>query len=906
MILRVGGLPSSLLETFSSDLGSAIERLDALEASLGEARQRLVDRIFDQLSDADPEARRFLLSVKRDAFNGRPLARHRGKKFWAAVEAIAGRESEEVLRLEAEASGIVERFRADYESTLEQQNAFLLETIRDPELMRAVALSSPLAVEQSSRLFRKPRARYGRKERKGELSFLRYLTRAAYKTSPFSTLTRLGLLSVEPGERSISLHGQPWKQHTTLRAKRYIVEQLRDLVAASPTLRDALPVYLNPTLAWTEDGDKVRYLRAERQEVDAEAGALKYFNASIVALPLDTDLVEWLQTRLADERPTLPELRREIVEVFGEDRWPQTAEIPDKLAGYGLLVLGWPWSSHDTRMEESLFHLLDSRPPEEGFGELAATLGEIVELEKGYRSDPKPAPRVRRIASLFSRAWEQAREKVAPGTPLERNERERIDLYEDAILEAGDGSTLARLGAEVVDRIVADGTPLVRLATLFDARHDFLLALHAFCRHRWPDRREVGVIELFGAAQPLWKEYSRFSALRRRGNQPLWGTTFEPETEGASEALEDLAELRRLRQETWDRVEAAIRSDGERSTLDPAELATLLDSVPARFTPDLGGSFVVQPADSEGRRWVLNRMFEGTGRYSSRFTSVMPPSMRNAYARHMIDRAEVGMRSTPGESAELFDVFCPQGDTLNLHAPLTPRIAELSGEVHELEPEQRLHAGQLTVDLSGEVPALRAPDGKRLLPAHLGGVNLWFMPPLVKFLVALGAGDPDPIRWPRNFHPGSERVRVAERLESGSLVLARQRWLFDPRDLLAELDGLDDPAAYEAIGRWHRRLGLPSRLFLIEPVDDGYGNEIHKPQYLDLSSPLFVHLFRAALRPDKEVMEAEEILPAPRDLPVDGDGRSWAVEIQLETLALEADRRLLSPEAARHEAVLAN
>lgn len=903
MIVRVGGLPSSLLEMFSSRLPQAVEQMDACQAARDEALQRLVDRIFEALPNADPDARSFLLTVKRDAFNRRPMGRHLRHRLWPKVESIAPGESREVRDLEAEAEQRTEDFRAAYTAVLCEHSAALLAAIEDPELLRAIALSSPLAVEHVGRLYRKPRDRYGRKERKGEISFLRYLSRAAYKTSPFSTLTRLGLLDVEPGADGLRLEGAPWKQHTTLRAKRYIAEQLRDLLAVSPAVIETLPLRLAPTLEWIDDGRKVRFLRPERQEIDVESESLRYYNASIVSLPLDSDLVDWLRGRLQRDPATLPDLRREIVQEFGEDRWPDTAQIPDRLLRYGLLAVRWPWSSQVARLEEALHDLLASLPAEAGFGELVSTLAQIVELEKAYRRAERPAAVVREIDALFDRAWEQACQRVSPEMPVKRNKRERIDFYEDAILEGSDGPTVARLSPQSIDRIVASGSPAVRLATLFDTRHDFLLALHAFCRHVWPDRTEVGVIELFGAAQPLWKEYSRFTAQRRRSRE-AWNETFEPETAQAAAALEALAELRALRLEVWSRVDQAIQSDGESSTLDPARLDEILDRVPQRFQSDLGGSFVVQPADSEGRQWVLNRLFEGTGRYSSRYTSVMPPEMRDAYVEHMVARSRVEVRSTPsevGETAELFDIFCPQGDTLNLRAPSTPRILQLSGEVHELDRERQLHPGRLRVDLAGEAPVLRTSEGTRLMPAHLGGVNLWFMPPLAKFLVTFGAGDLGPIPWPRRKHRGKEEVDVLERLELGCLVLARRRWIFDPRPLLEELDGLDDASAHVAVDRWRRLRGLPSKTFLIEPVGDGYGNGIHKPQYLDFESPLFVQLFRSTLQHDLEQMELEEVLPGPRDLPVDSEGRSWVVEIQLETLALESDRRLLRRSSSASE-----
>ena len=60
---------------------------------------------------------------------------------------------------------------------------------------------------------------------------------------------------------------------------------------------------------------------------------------------------------------------------------------------------------------------------------------------------------------------------------------------------------------------------------------------------------------------------------------------------------------------------------------------------------------------------------------------------------------------------------------------------------------------------------------------------------------------------------------------------------------------------------------------------------LHKPQYIDFTSPSFVPVLRAVLESAPDEMKLEEMLPAPEAFPADEHGRKWAFEAQLESIA---------------------
>src|SRR4029077_3520244 len=97
----------------------------------------------------------------------------------------------------------------------------------------------------------------------------------------------------------------------------------------------------------------------------------------------------------------------------------------------------------------------------------------------------------------------------------------------------------------------------------------------------------------------------------------------------------------------------------------------------------VGGCFFLQPADRSCHRWVMNRLYEGTGRYGSPFTPAMDAEARQAYAAHLT------ARSWDERGDELLDISWSQGDTLNVHAAQTWRQLDLPGQWLDLPPSRR-------------------------------------------------------------------------------------------------------------------------------------------------------------------------------------------------------------------------
>lgn len=118
------------------------------------------------------------------------------------------------------------------------------------------------------------------------------------------------------------------------------------------------------------------------------------------------------------------------------------------------------------------------------------------------------------------------------------------------------------------------------------------------------------------------------------------------------------------------------------------------------------------------------------------------------------------------------------------------------------------------------------------------------------------------------FALAGELIGQAEsrRLVLGRMILKRQSWSLDGRDLPAAGEPGENLDSYLAWRRWGARLGLPRHVFVKSESEP-------KPVYVDFCNPLALDLL-AGLAKKKEAMRFSEMRPAPDELWLaDGRGR---------------------------------
>lgn len=882
-IVRVAGLPASSMEPFASPI--CLEHLDAirqLDAALEERRAGAVDRLYAACKDAPPDLRRYLLAIKRACFNNRPLKPYCQDARWCEVECILGPLAGELLAIEQDRLTRTADFGRDYLKERDRQVRAVIELAADPALARGVALASPVLARHS----RATAAFEDRRGRKAILSLLRYASRAAFKTSPYSTLTRLGLglTSIDHGRGGLRLVGGPWQERSQIRLRRHILDIYVYLLLRYPPFRDQALVTLNSTIVEIAP-NKYRLLRPAHTEKGDQQEAIRYVPAALVTVQVSGELIAWLRRELPGRRTPFGALCTRLEdEIYGgADAEGSIRQTLDRLAEIGFLCLLPPWPTNEPQLERHLVTLLRTLPLDSSLTRLIDSLESVVEGEAGFACSSDPPRRVVELSGLVAAATQAAAALGEIDADMGRYQPDGL-FYEDVFLvpersTAGDWSEVARMPHRVARQILDDLEPLNWISSLHCNRFDALHFLAAQLANGWPGCKRVALIELFNAVQPTWRSFLEFQAAARRSEDYAY-TTFNPLD---LPAVQDLARLRTAVTEQLPSCGVKIE---EGTRLSRRALRELIRRIPACYAPMVGNCLFLQPADAAGKMWVLNRIFEGTGRFSSRFTTVMGSAQRGQYTRFIRDRSHV---SCNGELWPYVDLMVTQGNTVNLHASQTPLLMELPGENLDVPEREKVHIGDLfvAIDPLSPFPRLVERDGHPLFPVHLSTINNEYLPTILKFVALFGPFEYQPaIPPPRTWLEG--QVTVHGRVQISNLILRRKRWSFAPSALPPGLDKMAEPEAFAAVNTWRMAHYIPQRVFLTEKLPSA--RAIYKPQFLDFGSPLFVSLLRSSAPPGDENMVLCEQLPLHKDLPVNETGDRWAVELQLDAISFGSHR----------------
>jgi hypothetical protein len=844
-----------------------------LEDELAAMRNLIVDRLHERIDGAPAAVRHALLDIKRDCYNGRSLAARRSSPEWPVFAEAAPDLAARVVEMEEDLAAR----RADFERTFhgeqEREVRHMLTVLGEENLRQGLALASPEVLSNVDRL-RKPLESYKRKERRLIQSLLRYISRAALKLSPFSTLTRIGLATVAEGTAAspvqLLLDGATQKE--LRRIKKHTSIKYYTLLRQYPPFRDRLLVQLNPSVEAVSPG-RYRFIKPFHWQLNVEAREFRYFNEDQVFANLRGPLVEEL-VALRDESHPYAELVELLAHRFGSE--PTVVEpVIRKLIEIGFLLLLFPWPTNDFDPERKLLAFLEQLPPAGFLDEFAHTFERLLDLRDAPAPSDERMRKYREINELRLQGFHILTEALQlPEVKEEVNDR---PVNEDVFLLPGDGrhqDVVARISRQSAEEALESIWPMVLYSDLNYTRYEFLHSLTALARQHWPGQREVGFLDLFQAAQPLWGEYVKASTASITEWKPeLWNPY----------GLEEIAALKRLRDAVLRDMEQCMRLEGDELVLDREGAENAVRNVPDMYIPAFGPCLFAQPATPDGSLWLVNHMLDGTARFSNRYTTVMPAGLRERFSAHLGQGgADVSLF---GEPAEMIEIQCARDDHLNVHRVQTARVLEMPGENPDLPPERRLRVHDLRVRFDGPMPVLVDRSGQRLMPIFLGTNGLVGMPTLVRFLSRFGIGEFRLMHPPR---PNQRRdgVNTFRRLRIGNLVLRRKLWIFSPAATFDGYADWSDSELFLAANRWRLHHGIPERVFVSEKLQAKFNLwPLHKPQYIDFTSPSFVPVFRATLESSPNELKLEEMLPAPEAFPVDEHGRRWAFEAQLESIA---------------------
>ena len=225
-VVRAGGISSQELEPLQLRLTvgllqtafAAQTAMEKLATAIEEALYVLVP-----LAGEDKELRRCILAVKRNVHNGRSwpqmvadIATVGANLTDTGQPPLARVQLEEWQGLVIKREAAMAEAATSYSQELAQASRALNRSLNNPVLQQGLALASPDLLEELGRAKKNGRGEDERVGSKLVRSGLSYVTRAAMKTSPFSTFTRMGVVDfaspTTPNHRPSSSTLQPTQE----------------------------------------------------------------------------------------------------------------------------------------------------------------------------------------------------------------------------------------------------------------------------------------------------------------------------------------------------------------------------------------------------------------------------------------------------------------------------------------------------------------------------------------------------------------------------------------------------------------------------------------------------------------------------------------------------------------------
>src|SRR6476661_4082299 len=139
LIVRIAGLPAEVMDSFSSiSLLEQVSEYVLLQEQLECRKTTLVGCLHAAIHCLPKDKRGFLLSVKRDCFNARRLAKHRENPNWHLVTDAGGDLVSSILELESRIEAAKDRLHELYHCELHREWGRLVQLLEHRAFVRGV------------------------------------------------------------------------------------------------------------------------------------------------------------------------------------------------------------------------------------------------------------------------------------------------------------------------------------------------------------------------------------------------------------------------------------------------------------------------------------------------------------------------------------------------------------------------------------------------------------------------------------------------------------------------------------------------------------------------------------------------------------------------------------------------
>ncbi|MBC9911745.1 lantibiotic dehydratase [Chitinophaga varians] len=788
------------------------------EQDFRQQQDQLCERLYAAIqAAADDHARQLLLRWKRAVYNGRNPPEDMPEGLEAPMQHY--RQLLQQRQQEQEA------WQAHYLAQLQQHRRQLQAWSGEEALKKGILLSSPVLYAQLRSFAAADPAAFRAKELKNEYSLLRYITRMAAKTSPFSTFTYTGISALQPPPIKPPRSGVS----SNIRLNNSLFTYLRSLLVHHPVLNEIMEVRLNDTTMI--DDTQLHFL-------------VNYFNVEAFQSLPARSVALWLFHRLKEPCRLAVLIDTLAAEMPGTAR-EQIKTFLLKLAASGLLELGIGCSGIDPEWDHALISFLADSPQQPAAVAALRELLQSLQTSRRAYAATDAATRTQLLdasAAMLNTVLDQLKEEALlpdiTATPASATAFEvhhfapRLFQSSDIFYEDASAPEIAVLPNEV-QALAEKAERLCTLLAPFDPLQEEKNRLRDFFLRQYDPAQQLPVTDFYQAYYLHIKKQ-------------------QPDT--ARPTVMDIPE----------NIQLTINDGIVDITGLPVE----------RVAPVARGMFVqlCQLKDHAPLMGVVNALLPGMGKVAGRFLHLFEPVVTATfkawntalYPEHLMMELNDG------------SVF-----NANIHPPLLDHEITIPGGSNNYPPEKRVSLKDIVVQyerVSDRLELKHTISGK---PVYAYDLCLESFYNRSHFYRLLAHFNPEPRVPLRNFIAAVDRhyasvsgasgpvQRLPRIVFEGRLVLRRQSWLIRLDSIPAPVNTETEADYFLRLQRWLLAQQLPQQVFVFLkspyiPAAAAKGQlhrDDYKPQYISFVQPLLVSVFRKMISRAGEYLYLEEVLP---------------------------------------------
>ncbi|WP_293313910.1 lantibiotic dehydratase [Pedobacter sp. UBA5917] len=856
-LVRYAGLHHQLFDNLKlRDTENLLKSLRRLIHEKEQLKSSFCDALYPVITEQqDDKVRQQLINIKRQVFNDKKI---NNEHIFLLPKTLQNGLLSYLDKTE-ELAFFLDENVAKFEDVQNLHRKWLQQMALSPELQKGLLLSSPLLYEQLNSFVKKDGKNFKQKEQRILFSLLRYLSRMAFKTSPFSSFTYSGLMTLGQTNPFDRVGAVP-QVKSRLKLNNTIFEYLKAIIKKHPLLNEHLLVKLNLTAEIKDD--KICFL--------SNFNNIESFQ-QINANGLQLIVYEYFSDN--DGLVSLKKLIHYCAEYLENGEHESIKIYLIRLMEAGMLEMNLGFSGMDEHWgDKLLLFLMDLRDEE---------------------------PSVLPIISLFECLKDyimayQSADPFARYNILQEAEKQLNIVFAELQQEAG----LPFYAAASDQKLAAESPETVNFSLnkfvpyYFSAKHIFYEDCFTSENLMLPDQPVKDFVlkidELVGHLLPLdvmRKEREKmrdFFSQHYPDDEAVTLTTFykdyyffvkKPEKEQKLLEEVDYLALKQWKEAVLMKFAQLIDANEELIQFSPDFFADLPESQNLAQKSSLG-MFVQFSDDKDGFSGVINALLPGMGKVSGRFLSLFDEKVTQSFVRHneklFPDQIKVEL-----SDASTFNA--------NIHPALLTHELELPGGNNIYPLNQRFNIRDLKIRYNTERKILTLHSGDSELFSYDLSLESFYNRSNLYQLLAHFNPDArvslqpfiqlvDQFYMDKHVVPAPDIFTLPRIVYAENVVIRRKTWRIKTEILPVQKQAESDFSYFIKLSNWLERNKIPNEVFIFlrkrayQAKPEGKREGLHddyKPQYLSFDHPLLIAMFKKLLLRAGEYITLEEVYPKP-------------------------------------------